>query len=67
MNVRLIQQLGIKKESKMLIRGGCLCSTVRYEVDKNFIEVEHCHCSMYRKVNGVSDPVGNVLEIWGEK
>ena len=35
-----------------MLRGGCLCGTVRYEVDGPVHDVHHCHCSMCRKSHG---------------
>lgn len=35
-----------------MIRGSCLCGTVRFEVDGEFDRMTHCHCSMCRKAHG---------------
>jgi hypothetical protein len=37
-----------------LIRGGCLCGAVRYEVDGPLTEVGNCHCSMCRRFHGAA-------------
>lgn len=38
----------------MTIAGGCLCGTVRYEVDDPIDMLLHCHCSMCRKHHGTA-------------
>jgi hypothetical protein len=35
-----------------LLRGGCLCGSVRYEISAPLGAIEHCHCSMCRKAHG---------------
>lgn len=35
-----------------MLRGGCLCGTVRYEVAGPVHDVHHCHCGMCRKSHG---------------
>ena len=35
-----------------MIRGSCLCGGVRYELAGGVELINHCHCSMCRKVNG---------------
>lgn len=37
-----------------MMRGSCLCSSVRYEIDGSFEEAHHCHCSMCRKSHGAA-------------
>ncbi len=34
------------------ISGGCQCGAVRYTVRAPATEMEHCHCSMCRKIHG---------------
>lgn len=34
-----------------MIRGSCLCGTVRWEVDGPLRHFGHCHCSIYRKAH----------------
>ena len=35
-----------------MIRGGCLCGTVRFELDRAVGPFELCHCNRCRKVSG---------------
>jgi hypothetical protein len=35
-----------------MIRGGCLCGGVRFEIDRTVGPFELCHCSRCRKVSG---------------
>lgn len=37
-----------------MIRGGCLCGAVRYEIGGAFLMAGHCHCSMCRKAHGAA-------------
>ena len=37
-----------------MIRGSCLCGQVRYELDETPQFINHCHCSMCRKVHGAA-------------
>jgi len=37
-----------------MIRGSCLCGSVRYEVHGSLGRVSHCHCSMCRKAHGAA-------------
>jgi hypothetical protein len=37
-----------------MIRGSCLCGSVRYEVRGSLGRVSHCHCSMCRKAHGAA-------------
>jgi len=52
--------------------GACLCGTVRYEFDGPFDVMNHCHCSMCRKVHGtaqatyVAASIGSFRWISGE-
>ena len=36
------------------LTGGCQCGAVRFEVREEATDLYHCHCSMCRKVHGVS-------------
>jgi hypothetical protein len=36
----------------MLVRGGCLCQSVAFEVDLPFLKFVKCHCSRCRKATG---------------
>ena len=38
--------------AKTLIRGGCLCGSIRYEVNAPPISTGYCHCSCCRKFSG---------------
>ncbi|MBN34483.1 MAG: aldehyde-activating protein [Rhodospirillaceae bacterium] len=35
-----------------VLKGGCQCGTVRFEVSEPATDLYHCHCSMCRKVHG---------------
>ena len=37
-----------------MLRGSCLCGSVRYEVSGPVHDVHHCHCSMCRKAHGAA-------------
>lgn len=37
-----------------MIRGGCLCGDVRFEIDGPLTSASHCHCSMCRKAHGAA-------------
>lgn len=37
-----------------MIRGSCLCGSVRYEISGPLGPVSHCHCSMCRKAHGAA-------------
>jgi hypothetical protein len=37
-----------------MIRGSCLCGSVRYAIDGDLGEAGHCHCSMCRKAHGAA-------------
>lgn len=37
-----------------MIRGSCLCATVRYEVRGSLGRAVNCHCSMCRKAHGAA-------------
>ena len=37
-----------------MLRGSCLCGTVRYEVAGPVHDVHHCHCSICRKSHGAA-------------
>lgn len=37
-----------------MLRGGCLCGAVRYEIHGTISRVTHCHCSMCRKAHGAA-------------
>lgn len=41
-----------EKLAKMLIKGGCLCGAIRYEVNAPPISTGYCHCSCCRKFSG---------------
>jgi len=37
-----------------MISGSCLCGQVKYQVDDQIHMINHCHCSMCRKVHGAA-------------
>lgn len=37
-----------------MIRGSCLCGKVRFELNSTPEFINHCHCSMCRKVHGAA-------------
>ncbi len=37
-----------------MIRGSCLCGQVKFELDGGVELINHCHCSMCRKVHGAA-------------
>jgi len=37
-----------------MLRGSCLCGSVRYELRGPLNHVTHCHCSMCRKAHGAA-------------
>ena len=37
-----------------MLRGSCLCRTVRYEIDGPIGSASHCHCSQCRKAHGAA-------------
>lgn len=37
-----------------MIRGSCLCGSVRYEIRGPLGPVTHCHCSQCRKIHGAA-------------
>ena len=37
-----------------VLRGGCLCGTVTYEVESPLLRFAHCHCSRCRRATGSS-------------
>lgn len=38
----------------MIIRGSCLCGSVRYAIAGQFQVIGNCHCSICRKANGAA-------------
>src|SRR5688500_17487869 len=37
-----------------MLRGSCLCTSVRYEIRGRVSRVTHCHCAMCRKAHGAA-------------
>ena len=37
-----------------MLRGGCLCGSVRYEIHGAIGRITHCHCSQCRKAHGAA-------------
>ena len=44
-----------------LIRGGCLCGSVRFRISAPLASAEHCHCSMCRKAHGAAFSTNTVV------
>lgn len=38
----------------MGFQGGCLCGSIRYEIDRRYLNAMHCYCSMCRKAHGTA-------------
>ena len=38
----------------MAFAGGCLCGTVRYQIERKFLNAVHCYCDMCRKAHGTA-------------
>ncbi|MBT6205239.1 MAG: GFA family protein [Alphaproteobacteria bacterium] len=43
------------------IAGGCLCGAVRFELTEPAHDVYHCHCSIFRKLQGALYPTYGVV------
>jgi hypothetical protein len=41
-----------------MLRGGCLCGAVRYEIDGEPVVVAHCHCANCQRVSGAGHTTG---------
>ncbi len=37
-----------------MLSGGCLCGSVRYEIEGSLRNLTHCHCGMCRKFHGAA-------------
>lgn len=37
-----------------MLKGSCLCGSIRYEIDGNLDRLTHCHCSQCRKAHGAA-------------
>ena len=40
--------------TKVAIKGGCLCGRVRYEITGLLFDADPCHCSMCRRQHGAA-------------
>lgn len=38
----------------MILRGGCQCGGVRFEIEGKLMGVGHCHCGACRKAQGAA-------------
>jgi hypothetical protein len=45
---------GALRKSVSVVRGSCLCATVRYEIEGPFEVMSHCQCSMCRRHHGAA-------------
>ena len=43
-----------------MVTGGCLCGTLRYEIDGRISPIALCHCSKCRKANGSAFHAGSL-------
>ncbi|MFT5220051.1 MAG: hypothetical protein ACI9LO_000590 [Planctomycetota bacterium] len=41
-------------KSEAVIKGGCLCGSVRYEITGPLFNADNCHCSMCRRQHGAA-------------
>jgi len=41
-------------KTRVAIKGGCLCGSVRYEITGSLFAADHCHCSMCRRQHGAA-------------
>jgi len=48
--------------TQMMLRGGCLCGAVRYEVTGEAKRFYHCHCTRCRKATGTGHASNLFLE-----
>ena len=48
--------------NKSNIDGGCLCGTVKFEVNPPFQKMVHCHCSRCRKGTGTGHATNLTVE-----
>ena len=44
-----------------MIRGGCLCGGIRYEISGEVAEMSFCHCQMCQRIHGT--PFGSYAKI----
>jgi hypothetical protein len=54
-----------------MLRGGCLCGAIRYEIEGDPVVVAHCHCTDCQRLSGAGHTTGAVypegaVEICGE-
>jgi hypothetical protein len=45
----------------VVIRGGCLCGTIRYEIEGDPVIVSHCHCTGCQRISGAGHTTGAVF------
>jgi len=45
-----------------ILRGGCLCGEIRYEIEGAVQPPEHCHCGMCRKAHGAAFSTNAVVD-----
>jgi hypothetical protein len=55
------EEVSVVTQKNDLLRGGCLCGSVRYEITGPLGIVEHCHCSMCRKAHGAAFSTNSVV------
>lgn len=41
-------------KTKVVIKGGCLCNRVQYEIIGPLFDADNCHCSMCRRQHGAA-------------
>jgi hypothetical protein len=48
-----------------MIRGGCLCGEVRFEISGELLEMCYCHCKMCQRIHGT--PFGSYAAVRPEQ
>lgn len=46
-----------------MLRGGCLCGGVRYEVEGEPVVVAHCHCTDCQRLSGAGHATGAMFPV----
>ena len=51
------------ESSQLVLRGGCLCGAVRYQVQGPLGLIEYCHCGQCRKASGSAFSTTALIEL----